>query len=374
MAEKAKLRNPVECNVFVDEKEIKDLYPFINNISVEMNRKAAAVCTLDFNTVRENSGKWNIQDSGVFRPWKKIRVDALFGNYREEVFRGYIRDIVAEYPETMNASFLVNCQDESLVLDRDHVRTVFSYSDIHATDGELIRRITSQYWTDITAREGLTTKTMHHNGTLIRFIMNRAEANGFEFLVREGKVYFGPSRLDAESQSPIMVYAGNSSNCKRFKAWHDGHKPDQIRLDQAFDRRPGVKTDTFTSGNLLLGKNSAGSLDSGLTPFVWIMDRTAGDTSEERIARAKAMADEMSWKLVAEGELDGALYGHVLLTHRNVSVDGVGDTFGGLWYVDEVKHVFSSDDYRQAFRLIRNATGERPVSSKVDRLFQVRAR
>ncbi|NTU41592.1 MAG: hypothetical protein HGA78_00770, partial [Nitrospirales bacterium] len=137
----------------------------------------------------------------------------------------------------------------------------------------------------------------------------------------------------------------------------------------------GTKTasETFSPGLQALGKTPSDSKKSGLDPFVWNLERPAGATASERRARAQAKADEAAWKLQAEGELDGALYGHVLLTNRTVAVDGVGETYGGVWYVDEVKHEFTADGYRQTFRLIRNATGDDTTEGRPDPLAQVRA-
>ena len=81
-----------------------------------------------------------------------------------------------------------------------------------------------------------------------------------------------------------------------------------------------------------------------------------GASRAELERRAQAKADENAWKISAEGELDGTLYGHVLLTHVTVEVDGVGETYGGRYYVDEVTHHFDSEGYRQHFKLLRNAT------------------
>ena len=49
-----------------------------------------------------------------------------------------------------------------------------------------------------------------------------------------------------------------------------------------------------------------------------------------------------------------------------VGVYGVGDTYGGLYYVDSVTHSFSRNGYRQSFKLKRNATGSgrTPASSR----------
>jgi hypothetical protein len=46
-------------------------------------------------------------------------------------------------------------------------------------------------------------------------------------------------------------------------------------------------------------------------------------------------------------------------------VDGAGETYGGRYYVDEVQHRFSTEGYRQGFKLLRNATGEDGVPALV---------
>ena len=80
-----------------------------------------------------------------------------------------------------------------------------------------------------------------------------------------------------------------------------------------------------------------------------------------RSLRAKALhkANEADLhKIQAEGELDGTLYGHVLLAGLPVGVDGVGSRLSGLYYVDGVTHTFNTTGYRQRFRLLRNAWGD----------------
>ena len=88
------------------------------------------------------------------------------------------------------------------------------------------------------------------------------------------------------------------------------------------------------------------------------VSREGDETEEETRARAVAMANEASMRIRATGELDGALYGHVLLPALPVRVDGVGSRNGGIYYVDKVTHAFTPDGYRQQFELIRNATGD----------------
>ena len=122
----------------------------------------------------------------------------------------------------------------------------------------------------------------------------------------------------------------------------------------------------------VLGSRAANSADAGLSPFVWQMARPAGSSMEEAIARAQAKANENAWKVHARGELDGSLYGHVLLTHKPVGVYGIGATYSGHYYVDTVEHVFDTSGYRQTFNLLRNATGQDSAPDTGDALAGVR--
>ena len=81
-------------------------------------------------------------------------------------------------------------------------------------------------------------------------------------------------------------------------------------------------------------------------------------SSEELRARARRKANDLAMKIKADGELDGSLYGNVLRVAEPVGVDGVGERYGGVYYVDSVRHLFNTEGYRQTFTLLRNAYGD----------------
>ena len=373
-----KLRQPAQCVVKIDDREIVDLYPCLKQVSIETSRKDAAVGTLTFASVRDEHGEWNVQDAGVLEPWRRIFIEVVFGGYREEIMRGFIRDIKLDYPNDMNAGVVVTAQDETLQLDREHVRKTWSTLEQPLSDDALIRELLKPHWvgSDVAAQTGVTCGNLYFDGTPIRLIRMRAALNGYEFLIREGKAYFGPPNLEGTAQPPILIYAGRASNCLNFSVTHDGHIPDSVSYTDATEGDGEAKTRSGThSGNSLpLGEKLANSKDRGLGDFNWYVRTPQGSTPEEREAYVKAKAEEAAWKIRATGELDGSMYGHVLQTSRTVKVDGVGSTYSGLWYVDEVKHLFSTDGYRQTFKLIRNATGDTGSMGKADVLAGVRAR
>ena len=155
-----------------------------------------------------------------------------------------------------------------------------------------------------------------------------------------------------------MVYAGEATNCLRFDVSDDGHQADQVSFDRAETSGEGTVSETVQPDLPLLGNEPATGQGAGLAEFSWRMSRQDGLSEDEWMARAQRRADELSLRVKADGELDGSLYGHVLRVGEPVGVDGVGDRYGGVYFVDSVRHVFNPEGYRQRFSLLRNAYGD----------------
>ncbi len=373
MSAAQEFRQPATYMITVSAKEITDLYPFLVDVTVEMSRSAPSVCTLTFDTIRLDDSTWKVQDAGFFEPWNEFKIEADFGDYDEEIMRGFVKTVKADTPEQMGeAKVTVTCQDETMLLDREHTRKTWSTEDEPMTDGDIAQEIAGENNLGVEAEDGLSNITLNQDSTHIQLLRDRAEANGFEFYVREGKLYMKPPQLDEDPQPPIMVYAGAKTNCIRFSVTHDGHRPDEVGFMRAAEIGTEMEQETLTPDLTLLGKKAATSEDAGLVPFVWQTQRPAGGSLEEARARAQAKANENAWKLKADGELDGSLYGHVLLTHKPVGVYGVGETYSGLYYVDTVSHIFDQNGYRQSFKLLRNATGQNTEPESEDSLAAVR--
>lgn len=367
-----KKREPAECVIKVGNSltEIVDLYPLLAEVSIETSREQAAEATLKFETRRDEHGAWTVQDSGLFAPWEPMRIEAAFGSTVEEIFRGYIREIQADYPSESGATNVtIKAQDESLKLDREHVRREWG-GDNPVTDASIAQEIV-EFKHGLAlhpdSKPGLSGLVLLQDSTDIRFLRQRAEANGYELIFREGEVYFGTMRLDAEPQSAILVYAGPDTNCIHLSIQDDGHKPDQVVFDLADTEGAGVTQRSINPDLPLLGNEPAESTASGLGDFSWRMSRQGGRNEDELTAMAQKKANEQSMKIKATGDLDGSLYGHVLRVGEPVGVDGLGDRYGGIYYVDTVHHTFDFQGYRQSFTLLRNAYGDNlsSVTSKL---------
>lgn len=354
-----KLREPAECVIRVGDEKISDLYPLLVEVLVETSRAEASAATLTFETRRDETGLWAVQDQGVLAPWRPIVIEAAFGTYTEEVMRGYILRVKPTYPEDPgDTKVIVECQDDSVKFDREQVRTTWG-KDAPTGDLTIVTQIVTDHslLMDGDSKEGQTGITVSQDKTDIRFLKDRAEANGYELIFREGKVYFGPMRVDKEAQDTILVYAGPDTHCFSFDVDDDGHRPDKVAYDIAASAGDATETEIVAPNLPLMGPTPATGGD-GLRDFVWRLSREGGSDRNEAAMRAQGKANEQSMKVRATGELDGSRYGHVLRVGEPVPVDGIGERYGGVYYVDKVSHRFTVDGYRQSFELMRNAYGD----------------
>ena len=359
----AKERAPAECLVKVNGQEISALYPFLLEITVQCGRAEAATASLTFETRRDELGRWTVQDAELLTPWAPVEIHAAFGHRTEEVMRGYIREVKLDTPQDAGAAQVrVECQDDSIRLDREHHRKTWGSSTLPSSDRLLLMEILSGY--------GLLPHPDTKGGqdrlvgiaqddTDIKFLKSRAAFNGYELIFREGLVYFGPMRLEADPQDTLLIYAGADTNCLSLTAQVNGHQADAVAYDAPAESGDSVSPTTVDPNLPVLGRQRADSRAAGLEPFVWRLQAEAGADANRLQALAQQKANELDIQRVhAEGELDGTLYGHVLQAGLPVGVDGLGDWLSGTYYVDTVTHTFNAQGYRQRFTLLRNALGD----------------
>lgn len=341
-----------------DHVDDDELMAHLTEVIIETSRSEAAQATLSFVTRRDRKGRWTVQDADFIAPWTPIRIEACFGRQTEEVMRGYIREVRAEYPADRDGAVVkVICQDDSFALDRQHRRDAWGI-DHAISDVEIVEAIAQRHGLEPDCKSERTGSVHQQDSTDIRFLMRLARERGCELIVRDGVLYFGPMRLDELPQPAIRVYAGLKTNCRQISIRDDGHQPDRVAIDIA---EPGETPRTEVIGSELtrLGAEPSDTQGDGLEEFVWrVHGHGATDTERMRtIARQKA--DAASMKLSAEGELDGALYGKVLKCALPVDLDGAGERYDGSWYVDAVTHRFDGTGYSQRFSLLRNARRRR---------------
>ncbi|MET0179340.1 MAG: hypothetical protein ABW194_02510 [Novosphingobium sp.] len=365
----AGFRNPPSCLIEtgVERRDIGDIAPLVASVDIQVTLEEAAAGTIVIEDRRGTDGKWVAADSGLFHRWTPIRVSADFGTHRDLIVAGYVVKLSPEYPgNAAEAKLTLEVQDESAALGREQMRRVWG-EDAPMSDRAILEDLAGEagLTVDPLSGQGQSSRALTQEGTPIQFLRERAKANGYELIFRDGSIWFGPKRLEASSQPAILVYAGRETNCRNLTIGDNAENPDAVRADIP-PREEGAAPEivTLTPDEPVLGTAAAASEGADLgTPSVWRVGAEGDETAEERRARAQALVNAQAFKLQGSGELDGSMYGHVLQVGAPVMLDGAGPRYGGLWYVAKVAHRLTPDGYTQSFEAIRNATGESAAAS-----------
>jgi hypothetical protein len=346
-------------------QEITDLYPVLQTIQVQISRKEPGAGNLVLGLSRNESGDYPVLDGDYFERFRPIRIIADFGAYTEDVIWGYIVNISPEYPKDRGtAKVTIEFQDQSIALDRSQVTRVWGDSESGNTlsDQTIARTVLSDYGFRLSSDsgQGIEHVTLNQDKTDFRFLSELAEALGYEWRLMFDEAYLGPIRLSGEAQAPILVYAGPDTSCLEFKIEEEAATPYQA-LTSSVDTASNELSETTLSPDLpLLGSESLreAANDSGVPDFVWRMRQEGDKPPEAAQILAQGKINEASLAIRAEAVIDSTAYGHVLLPGKLVTVDGIGQRYGGRFYVDSVEHSFDALGYTQTATLLKNGINE----------------
>ncbi|MEX2520674.1 MAG: hypothetical protein WD969_15225, partial [Paracoccaceae bacterium] len=291
-------RQPASCLIEAGAElvNIGEIAPLVATVDLQVSREDAGNGVIVIEDRRKEDGTWIAADSGLFSRWAPIRVSADFQTHQEVILTGYILKLTPDYPGNAGeAKLTIEIQDEGAALSREQMRRVWGdegpISDLDILT-ELVRD--ANVTPDPASAHGQSSRALSQEGTPIQFLRERAKANGYELIFREGQVYFGPRRLEGEPQAPILVYAGRATNCRNFTLGDMADTPDQVRVDLA-PREEGADPEvaTLTPDEPILGAVAAGVEGAGLgSPSVWRLGHEGDETPEEATARAQALVNE----------------------------------------------------------------------------------
>ena len=356
-------RQPAGCVIeSAPGKTLRNFHGVVTRVSIDTSRNKAATATLSFTAPVDENDNWLIQDSEEISVGESLLLSARFSPLEiVPIFDGIITSISPSYSKSRGeASVQVQCKDKTVLMDREFRKRSWSVDD---------QMDDIRFVTDMAALHGLTADTDNQNGltkfpnvqnnTDAGFMYDRAGRSAYEFYIRDNEVYFGPLRLSADPQPNINIYAGRQTNCLEFKLDHDGTKADKIMATVASESGDGVEQVEVQSDLDIMGPSLAKNTNSPLGENIRYMtrNRTPHLEDTEKYAQAHANREVMN-SIKATGELDGALYAHILKIGLPVDVSGGGKTYNGRYYVDSVVHDFSREGYRQKFTLLRNGIGD----------------
>jgi phage protein D len=367
--------HPAECIVSIDGNPITDLYPFVTSVSVDATRDRGTEARISFASPVDETDHWTVADDLRLRRDAVIKIQADFTTARQEIMRGIVTSVSPSFPANAGqATVQLRARDDGARLDRRPNVIRHGKPPAGTTDRLLLQAILlgTGLRPDTENAAGQSGLILNQRTTDLVFLQARAAANGYDLLFEEGFVYFGPLRTQGASQPTIMAYAGAATNCRNFSPHNRGEGAEQqtwMRRDAHGEVESEAKT---TAPRALMGMSSTRSSGT-LAPQHARLDRRTTPNESENEARAKRAALDGQLSISAEGELDGALYGHVLKVGHMVEVDGVGQLNSGQYFVDTVTHHFDSTGYSQRFRLLRDALGRKPGGNLVSNISNVLA-
>lgn len=355
----ASTRHPGECIVKIGGSEVSDYYQNLETTTVMLTRKGSAEATLNFKVLRDGA-QWPMDNDEQIRTWARIEIIVVFGDSQTSFFSGYIKEIRTDTGSSgAIGNITLNCQDIYAAMDRNCRRVTWD----EGRDGlDIIREVIRDYGlTLVTDLSSLSLADSHQNVTDYRFIRQLARHNQYEWYLRDQEgggreLHFGNPQTSAQAVFPrLMVRAGRHTNCLSFNVSYDGYKPDGVRFSTAPLSGTDINMETTQPDIELFGTRSADSSQSGLEPFEWCLPPEDQTSETQADQRARAQANDTSFKLKATGRLDGTAYGALLLPGTMVAVGGTGQN-DGRWYVDRTIHTFDPTGYFIEFELIRNAS------------------
>lgn len=195
--------------------------------------------------------------------------------------------------------------------------------------------------------------------TDLEYLNAMAERFAYVFYVIPGPApltntaYWGPPIRVGIPQRALSANMGSQTNINSIDFEHDGLSATTVS-GSVHDRRlnSSVPVQTFASLRVPLARPSL-LAQRRVRRF-----RGTGLDTMQAYARAQAETDRSHDQVVkASGELDALRYEAILKPRALVGVRGVGDTYNGFYYVQQVSHSISKGSYTQRFTLEREGTG-----------------
>lgn len=318
---------------------------------------------------RNDLKDYRLVSDPLFKVFNRVVLVVTFGAAAEVLMDGIItHQQLAPSLETGKSTFTITGEDVSIMMDLEERSKPHTGQD-EATIAQMIIKDYQKFGLipDVkrprfrdqpTQNERIPTQ----QGTDLAYLQEIGKRFAHVFYVIPGpkvgtsKAYWGPPLRDTTPQKALTVNMGSFTNVTSISfqnsatmaAIVEGHvqdrKTNEIRpLKNERSRRPPLaKRPALTS-----------------QPYHLVQQfRETGRDTAQADARAQAATDRsVDDVITASGDINSTLYGGVLRLRGLVGLRGVGDSYGGLYYVKTVTHTLSQGQYKQSFTITREGLG-----------------
>src|SRR3954454_9016496 len=107
-------------SIEIEGKEIKDLYPFLTTVEVELDDELPGMFRLRFPLMLKPDGSWTALDDKRLRVWNKVVIDGGLEHGLERLITGHITHVKPAFdPDPTRCVLDVWGLDRSVLLDRE---------------------------------------------------------------------------------------------------------------------------------------------------------------------------------------------------------------------------------------------------------------
>jgi hypothetical protein len=302
--------------------------------------------------------------NGLFDPPNRVVIVVFIGTTSQILIDGIITNHqVAPSNKPGESTLVVTGEDISLMLDL--VEKSMTHSN--QPDSIIVTKLLTSYATyGLTPKVTSTTdaplpteRVPTQQTTDLRYIQTLAQRNGFVFYIEPTQVpcvntaYWGPDNRLGAPQAALTMNMGPETNVDtsiRFSFNSLGPATPQVTI---VDRDTKAATSVTASGGSRppLASQPAQSLRKTIVRDV------ANLSHRQAELRASSSSTQTSDAVNGSGEVDAVRYGHVLHARQLVGVRGVGNSYDGNYYIQQVTHHIKRGSYKQSFTLKREGRG-----------------
>ncbi len=353
------------ATILVNDEDALDFLTSLMEMEIEEDHRLASMVRIKLCSALQN-GRWSFIDDDRVKLWKKIKVSVNLGGADIVLIEGYITELKPHLGTDradccleivgMDGSSLMSVEEK--IKDWPNMKD----SDIATTIFKLYNLTPQVDTVDLVHEERVS--TIIQRETDIRFLKRLARRNGFECFVKGGAGYFRKPVLTTPPQPVLASHFGAETNLLNFDARLNALRPTRVQMHQINTISKDVKNAVAETGlQRRLGRDAAltvakpaGQHADGTEILSRMFVKHAVATDQPEMQNlCRALFDEAEWFLECKGEINSVMYGSVLETKKLLPIKGVGETFSGLYYVTNVKHVFGVGGYVQKFAARRNA-------------------
>lgn len=302
----------------------------------------------------------------LLRPFNRVIATVMLNSGSRVILDGFITH--HEYSPSLEpgeSTLTIMGEDAGVMMDLEEK----SVEHLELSDQAIVSKLINSY-----SKYGLTPKLSTPQwveqplktervpvqlGTDLAYIRELADRHGFVFYITPGSAvgsnvaYWGPPNRKATPASrPLTFNMGSYTNVESINFRYNALAAMKVQ-GSVQDR----KTNQVQPISVTSSRRSPLSREPALTNQTQtrtMQFRQTARLQTQADAYAQAKLDQATDSvLVVQGELDTLTYGDLLQRGETVDLRGVGHSYDGRYFINEVTHRISQGEYKQRFTLSR---------------------